>query len=1191
MIEALGSAAVTAGTLFGYNRKNYLYDRKMRQEQEFTTLEMRMKQAELWREDVRDITEMTGKKMDTYLVVNALQLGFCVTMYVEGKLEQGTPQWLLWLYMLSLSGAFMFLLLSVWLSLHASVVTTSSSVRILTQLVRPPVPSWDQLESMRTYAASYEAVPAAQMLRVPVLQTVAEGKKAGTGGYSSNHETDPGSGATDPWGLERRGDDIYELARRPLPQNRHVRLLGEASKHWKSYDAFARASMSLGSILMVKALGYFVLGYALINDGAPWAAWTVMGLMLCIASTIVRLDMSMTRSEYFRTQSTMILGPVLACLAAADWATWSLPMQRTALLFVPGAYLFYALFLLTFLRLCRVVEQPCGSMIPTSFRSVLFTDIFGWLTKGGKPKPPQVAEDFATQESGGYNSMSLVSCAPCTDDYEKSAQTDDDLPRDQKMQRAAGVLRSFTNRNVKAHLSIEEQLEVSRLSERLEGLRDESGCSSCCKPKPPPQEWVQLHSYSDCGQKVPYYVNTGSGQVSHQKPRMSGGGCCSSERPVGLPPSLSFATQQVEELENASRGRHGVNIEPRGRPVTFSPPGSTTETTASDGMDCEAQREVPHGSQVSMSSAKAARRRRMSYRALHGQNFPRHFDAAAPVALRPEDVELAAHGKNRDRFKRFSSVADDDDDTVEEEEWEDEGEDDRFPGVGPVGLIPEASKSTFDPSSFAPDLHEHFGGRGPSLNDDEGGEAEAATGRDIVEPGRLPWQVFRSAVRLLAGLSIIGFIWAVTQALELGDIPDKVLPESVSVSGEKAQQSEENFRGLEPPEDRLPSGQRILAKWPSERFQPRGLSADPTGRYFAISDEFDVYFASLKEEALPGSNGTTFRLDTFAPAPYCPALEGQANRDVAVLCKGAAKTRQEPRCDVMVLHAHGHRVAACQLSPTSADVQRRLLEGVDEEAGSVWTLSSKWLRDLGDGSKREEIISLSVDTDCQVPGTIDKRDSCVVVGTNHGRMVELRRHLSHNGELVPAGALWNVLGKAALAEQVEGVATSLLTAIPGGFVVALREGQRNVHAIDVERKHVVGQWRLPHLSGRTWTAIAGGATDLFIVSQGGVCGDAPEEWKDSKGYTCEDYITKKWCTSAGEYDSGWHMFWGSFSRYKNLEHTATTACCACGGGDREDTGATSQLWRFPLPEELRVLVAQRLNRNAHSTVKTQETWS
>lgn len=63
VLEALfGSAAIGASGIWGYNRENFLYDREMRQEQEFQIIDMRLAQVNLWRDDVREMIGLTEKK-------------------------------------------------------------------------------------------------------------------------------------------------------------------------------------------------------------------------------------------------------------------------------------------------------------------------------------------------------------------------------------------------------------------------------------------------------------------------------------------------------------------------------------------------------------------------------------------------------------------------------------------------------------------------------------------------------------------------------------------------------------------------------------------------------------------------------------------------------------------------------------------------------------------------------------------------------------------------------------------------------------------------------------------------------------------------------------------------------------------------------------------------------------------------
>eukprot|EP00971_Amphidinium_carterae_P023556 464737-Amphidinium_carterae.1 len=191
----LGSAVDAVSTAFGYNRENFLYDRKQRQEFEY---KMRILPLQgLWREDVRDIVGLTGRKIEVYLTFVAFELTFAVCALCKARCPHGSPPWLIHCHTLSLMSAFAYLFLSVWLGMHAFVAAQAYKVRILTQLVRLPIPTWRQLEGTRTYLSQFERTSAKQMLRVPF----ATGKHSGAA-----------AGAADPWGLERRGDGIPELA-------------------------------------------------------------------------------------------------------------------------------------------------------------------------------------------------------------------------------------------------------------------------------------------------------------------------------------------------------------------------------------------------------------------------------------------------------------------------------------------------------------------------------------------------------------------------------------------------------------------------------------------------------------------------------------------------------------------------------------------------------------------------------------------------------------------------------------------------------------------------------------------------------------------------------------------------------------------------------------------------------------------
>ena len=84
-------------------------------------------------------------------------------------------------------------------------------------------------------------------------------------------------------------------------------------------------------------------------------------------------------------------------------------------------------------------------------------------------------------------------------------------------------------------------------------------------------------------------------------------------------------------------------------------------------------------------------------------------------------------------------------------------------------------------------------------------------------------------------------------------------------------------------------------------------------------------------------------------------------------------------------------------------------------------------------------------------------------------------------------------------------------------------------------------------------------TGTFTVTTTMRCqSDYSQWWKDSAGYTCNDYREKRWCTTDGEYGPKWGKVTQrhSFAAYASMHSSsatpisATRACCLCGGGFR-----------------------------------------
>eukprot|EP00928_Gymnodinium_smaydae_P095467 TRINITY_DN8220_c0_g2_i1.p1 TRINITY_DN8220_c0_g2~~TRINITY_DN8220_c0_g2_i1.p1 ORF type:complete len:1354 (+),score=308.55 TRINITY_DN8220_c0_g2_i1:110-4171(+) len=168
-MEVLAALGLGAKELFSYNRENFKFDQDQRIERETLRYEMQVKRFELFREDVRDLVELTVDRMDVYHLVGALFLEFCIVLFCEGRVQASAPPFLLSMFLLSNACAFIYLLLAVWLSMHASIASHSCGVKLLTRFVRLPIPSAKQMGMLRTELKDYERQSIANLLRLPFL--------------------------------------------------------------------------------------------------------------------------------------------------------------------------------------------------------------------------------------------------------------------------------------------------------------------------------------------------------------------------------------------------------------------------------------------------------------------------------------------------------------------------------------------------------------------------------------------------------------------------------------------------------------------------------------------------------------------------------------------------------------------------------------------------------------------------------------------------------------------------------------------------------------------------------------------------------------------------------------------------------------------------------------------------------------
>jgi hypothetical protein len=401
--------------VFHYNKDNFKYDRHGRQKFEYTVVDMKITQASLWRDDVRTMVSLALTKMETYLLIIALLLVCCVTALCKGRVPPGSPPWLAACHTVSLVGAFMYLFMALWSGLHAFVSAQAYKVRILTHYVRLPIPQWQTIEAARTYGSAFEKMQGKQLLRVPWLtgaqESHVEGASSdvpaspttraasmGRSGRSFRTGEEPGvpnsplsfgragdsvPQASDPWGLERRGDSglgITELAptvNAKVESQRHVWLVREAAQHYETYDAFCRIALSTGTCSLAIFLCYYCLSYVLTENASPMAAWCGMLAFLCIAIVLLRLDMKMTGPVFFALSFLMVVPAFISAMVVFENSkNRSLDMKLEWLM--PAVPLLHGLWYLAYLGCFHVQQLEGDSFVPYAWRSVLYLDAFGW---------------------------------------------------------------------------------------------------------------------------------------------------------------------------------------------------------------------------------------------------------------------------------------------------------------------------------------------------------------------------------------------------------------------------------------------------------------------------------------------------------------------------------------------------------------------------------------------------------------------------------------------------------------------------------------------------------------------------------------------------------------------------------------------------------------------------------------------
>ena len=372
----LETLAVLSGVkeLFMYNRQSFKFNKTLYHERLYHLQKIRVEQVKLYRDDIRDLFDLVVGKMNNYYLINTLALGFSLGFYYEGKVPDDIPSWLYWLWAMSLGSAIVFLFLSVWFAVHASVIAQMFLTRLLTQWLRLPVPGPKQIDAGAPKLEEFEKVSANESLRVPVIDQAVDRLRRRSSDPPLLEEIPaaPMDPATTADALVQEGYHFYMG---------HFYMFARLQKHWMNLDAYCRVCMVVGCNQILNAVTYTGLAYFALED-SQWGTVSFVFVPIIFACIHVQLNLLLSRKESICFLTIHSLAPLLASVAAVFQMIYTNDNQAEE-----GANVAQGIAIGSYV--CHFVSCACLLVwglqlhdgLPIRFTTVNYIDVLGLLAK------------------------------------------------------------------------------------------------------------------------------------------------------------------------------------------------------------------------------------------------------------------------------------------------------------------------------------------------------------------------------------------------------------------------------------------------------------------------------------------------------------------------------------------------------------------------------------------------------------------------------------------------------------------------------------------------------------------------------------------------------------------------------------------------------------------------------------------
>lgn len=352
------SRAKEVGLLgFEYNRGNYQFDQALRFGRFTVGRKMEMAQVGMFREDVSDLANTAMSKLKIYAPIMTMSLGYCITIFVEGRSGlkfPGPPTFISGVYLQCLGVGFGFMTLSTWLCFHAALRAQVAATQLRTRKIRLPVPTQQQLDNARQVLSTFEEQSLYDTFRLPFVMPNghASGKdgaspakpEISTGSKKKVRKSTsrkplqiPGFTAGHPRWIKNEADARNDGFTAVLPSSgsnaalphgtrstksldgaaqsfEHFEYMREAQKEWWGSEAYTRVCFLFGMMHFLHSFAYWLVIHNIAELGMVWCANIAAAGLTASVWLIFRLDVLPEYGGCFPIEAS---GPFVSAITLA----------------------------------------------------------------------------------------------------------------------------------------------------------------------------------------------------------------------------------------------------------------------------------------------------------------------------------------------------------------------------------------------------------------------------------------------------------------------------------------------------------------------------------------------------------------------------------------------------------------------------------------------------------------------------------------------------------------------------------------------------------------------------------------------------------------------------------------------------------------------------------------------------------